>query len=108
MRWRGEWRASLAVRWALDGGEVSCLVGLAKGWLATGTYYGTVTVWEIATGDALRSLELRFDTRLCRVAAPGVLCLVKLEDGRLARGYSDGTVEVGMWAAGYCKAPCCG
>ena len=20
----------------------------------------------------------------------------------------DGTVEVGMWAAGYCKAPCCG
>jgi hypothetical protein len=95
------------MQWKVDGGGVSCLVKLAKGCLATGVYDGTVIVWEISTGDALRTLELRFDWRLCRACGPGVLCLIQLGDGRLARGYSGGTVEVGLWTADGCAAPCC-
>jgi WD40 repeat protein len=66
-------------------GSVKALCVLTDGRLASGSWDGTIRLWDVATGAETARLEGR---------ASSVTALCTLSDGRLASGSTDNTIRL--------------
>ena len=66
-------------------GKVTGLVQLRNGQLASSSADGTIKLWDLNTGQAVRTLQGHSDS---------VTCLVELDNGQLATGSLDKTVII--------------
>ncbi|KAH8912125.1 WD40 repeat-like protein [Coniochaeta sp. PMI_546] len=78
------------------GNLVMCLASAPDGrTVASGSYNGTIKIWDISTGTCMQTLEGHDD---------GVLCLAFTPDGRtIASGSYDRTVKIWEVATGVCR-----